>query len=138
MYYPRYTLQRLSRLGVVQSENIVEHVVGVSVRNQVENLRVTLSVLLLVNQQFTGDHGQDVAVWRGWLCVQGGDTVSHLLERQSNQLLHNVLCTLELGGLEGQHGLVTVQVTQLGSVGVELLVVEVTELGGNGVEVNCG
>lgn len=125
-----------SNLRVVQSENVVEHVERVSVWQQVEHLRVTLGVLLLVNQKLTGDHDQDVAVGRSWLGIQSGDSVGHLQERQGRQFLDNVLGTLELGGLEGQHRLLSVQVAQLGSVLVELLVVEVAELGGNGVKVD--
>lgn len=134
MYYS-YITRVLLR--VVQSENVVEHIVRVSVWNQVEHLGVTLRVLFLVNQQLTGHHDQNVAVWRSWLGVQGGNAVGHLLERQRNQLLHNVLGTLQLRGFEGQHGLVSVQVAQLVSVRVKLLVVEVTELGGHGVKVDC-
>lgn len=124
-------------LRVVQSEDIVEHVVGVSVWDQVEHLGVTLGVLLLINQQLAGDHHQDVSVGGSWLRVQGGDSVGNLLERQRHQLLYNVLGALQLRGLEGQHGLLSVQVAQLVSVRVELLVVEVAELGGNGVEIDC-
>lgn len=123
-------------LRVVQSENIVEHIVGVSIWDQVENLGVTLGVLLLVNQQLSGDHHQDVSVGGGWLGIQGGDSVGNLQEWQGDQLLNDVLGTLQLGSLESQHGLFSVQVTQLVSVRVELLVVEVAELGGNGVEVD--
>lgn len=62
--------------------------------------------------------------------------MGNLLEGQVYQLLNDGLGALKLRGLEGQHGLLTVQVTQLSSVGVELLIVEVAELGGDGVEVN--
>lgn len=103
-----------------------------------ENLRVTLSVLFLVNQQLAGDHGQDIAIRRGGLSIQSGDSVSHFLEGQGHQLLDNVLGALELRSLERQHRLVSVQVAQLVSVGVELLVVEVAELGGDGGEIDCG
>lgn len=130
-------LKNMYCLRVVQSENVVEHVVGAGVRDQVEHLGVSLGVLLLVNQQLTGDHDQNVAVWRGRLGIQGGDSVGNLGEWQGGEFLDNVLCSLQLGGLKGQHGLVPVQGGQLGPVGVELLVVEVAELGGNGVEV-CG
>lgn len=64
--------------------------------------------------------------------------MSYFLKGQGYQLLHNVLGALELGRFESQHGLFTVQVTQLGPVGVKLLVVEVAKLGGNGIKVNCG
>lgn len=56
-------------------------------------------------------------------------------EGQAGQLFHDVLGALHLGGLEGQHRLLSVEVTQLGSVTVELFVVELAELGSNGVEV---
>lgn len=62
--------------------------------------------------------------------------MGNLLEGQVYQLLNDGLSALKLRGLESQHGLLTVQVTQLSSVGVELLIVEVAELGGDGVEVN--
>lgn len=136
--YPREPLQNTPtphRLRVVQSEDVVEHVVRVSVWNQVEHLRVTLGVLLVVNHQLTSDHHQDVTLRRCWLGVQGGDSVCDLGEGQAGQLFHDVLGALHLGGLEGQHRLLSVEVTQLRSVTVELFVVELAELGSNGVEV---
>ena len=126
----------MDNLRVVQSEDVVEHVIRVPVWNQVEHLRVTLRVLLLVDQQLTSDHGQDIAVGRSRLCVQRRDSVSDFLEWQGDQFLNNVLRALELSGLEGQHRLLSVQIAQLVSVLVKLLVVEVAELGGNGVEVD--
>lgn len=122
---------------VVQSEDVVEHVVRGSIGNQVEHLRVTLGVLLFVDKQLAGHHDQNVALGRGGLGVQSGDSVGHLSKWQTGQLLHNVLGALQLRGLEGQHGLLSVQVAQLGSVVVELLVVEVAEFGGYGVEIDC-
>ena len=101
-----------------------------------ENLGITLGVLLLINEQLSGDHHQNVTISRSWLSIQSGDSVNDFLERQGNQLLDDILSTLKLSGLKRQHGLVSVQVTQLVSVLVELLVVKVTELGGNGVEVD--
>lgn len=102
-----------------------------------EHLRVTLGVLLLVNKQLTSHHDQNIALRRGGLGVQSGDSVGHFSKWQTGQLLHNVLGALQLRGLEGQHGLLSVQVAQLGSVVVELLVVEVAEFGGYGVEIDC-
>lgn len=102
-----------------------------------EHLRVTLGILLLVNQQLSSHHHQNVSIWRSWLSIQSRNSVGNLLEWQRHQLLHDILSTLQLGGLERQHRLFFVQVAQLVSVRVELLVVEVAELGGHGIEVNC-
>lgn len=101
-----------------------------------EHLRETLWVLLLIDEQITGDHHKNITVWRGWLRIQSGDTVGHLLERQGNKLLDDILGTLDLGGLKGQHGLLSVEVAQLGSVRIELVVVEFCELLGQGGKID--
>lgn len=132
-----YNWYSLSILRVVQSKDIVEHIVRVSIWNQVEDLRVSLLVLLIIDQQLTGNHDQNVTIRAGWLGIQSRNTVDNLGEWQRHQLLNDVLTALQLRGLEGQHRLIPVKVTQLGSIGVKLLVVEVAELGGDGVKVNC-
>ena len=121
---------------VVQTEDVVEDVVGVSLRDQVEDLGEALRVGLVVDEEVAGDHDEDVAALGGWLGVEGGDAVGDLLERQGDELLDDALGTLHLTGLEGQHRLVPVEVAELGSVGVKLVVVELGELLREGVEVH--
>lgn len=92
-----------------ETENVVEHKVGASVRNEVEYLGVSLGVLLLVNEKLTSDHDNDITVSRGGLGIQSSDSVGHLLEGERSQLLNDVLSTLDLRGLKGQHGLISLK-----------------------------
>lgn len=101
-----------------------------------EQLRVSLGVLLLVDEQLTGNHDENISVLRGRLGVQCGDSVAHLGEWQAGQLLNDGLGALDLVRLERKHRVVTVQVSELLSVLVELVVVEGAELLCESVEVN--
>lgn len=72
----------MSNLGVVQSEDVVQDVVGPVFWHEMENLGVSLGVLLLVDEKLTSDHDQHISVFASRLGVQRGNTVSDLGERQ--------------------------------------------------------
>jgi len=103
----------------------------------VEDLGVSLSVLLLINKELASDHDNNVtASRRGRLSIEGGDAVADLLERQRDELLNNALGALDLRGLKGEHGRVTVKVTELCAVSIKLLVVKGGKLLSNGLEID--
>lgn len=124
----------------VESENVVENIVRRSIGNQVEDLGVRERVVA-INAQLAGDkHNHVSALGRSGLGVNVGDLVSDLAKGQVNQLLDNGLGSLELSTSEGQHGVISVEVSELRPVGVKGLVVELAELLGEGVEIDrhCG
>lgn len=124
-------------LRVVESKDVVKHEEAVVLGDQVEDLGVSLSVLLLINKELASDHDNNVtASRRGRLGIEGGDAVADLLERQRDELLNNALGALDLRGLKGEHGRVTVKVTELRTVSVKLLVVKGGKLLSNGLEID--
>lgn len=62
-------------------------------------------VCFLVDEELAGDHTDHIAIWRRWLGIQGGNLVLNLLEWQGGELLNDGLRALDLGRLEGEHGL---------------------------------
>lgn len=126
----------LDTLRVVQSKDVVQHVVRLALGQQVEHLRISLGQGFLVKLQLAGDHDQDVAVGRRRLGVESQDLVDDLAERQVLQLGDDGLGPLDLRRLKRQHRVLAVQVAQLAAVQVERLVVEVAELLGHSGKVN--
>lgn len=102
-----------------------------------ENLGVRERVVA-INTELTGDKHNDVAALsRSGLGIDIGDLVLDLAKGKVDELLDNGLGTLELSTSEGQHRVVSVEVTELSSISVEGLVVELTELLGERVEIDC-
>jgi hypothetical protein len=60
-------------LRVVESKDVVKHMEAVLLGDQVEDLGVSLGVLLLTNKQFAGNHNNDVtASGRNRLSIESG------------------------------------------------------------------
>lgn len=121
----------------VESENVVEDIVRRSIRDQVENLGVRERVVA-INAQLSGDKHNDItSLSRSGLGVNIRNLVSDLAKGKANKFLNDSLGTLVLSTGEGEHRVITVEVTELRPVGIEGLVVELAELLGEGVEIDC-
>lgn len=120
---------------VDESEHVVEDIVALTLTKKLESLRVAHGLLLLIDQQTTGDHDHDAALRVRRLSIEGRDLVLHLLEGKRRQLLNNAADALNRGCFEGKHRVVTVETGQRLTVGVEGLVVELHELLSNILEV---
>lgn len=102
-----------------------------------ENLGVRERVVA-INAQLSGDKHNDItSLSRSGLGVNIRDLVSDLAKGKANKFLNDSLGTLVLSTGEGEHRVITVEVTELRPVGIEGLVVELAELLGEGVEIDC-
>jgi hypothetical protein len=120
---------KLFTLTEDQLEHVVEHkVLAAGVAGQLEGLGVVHRALLLIDKELAGDKDEDATLGNGGLGIEGGNLVLDLLERQSRELLSNVLSTEDRSGLEGQHGLLAVERDEALAIGVEGVVVELDEL----------
>lgn len=98
-----------------------------------EDLGELDGVLAAVDVEVAGDEAED-AVVHGRLCVEALD---HVLDRAEGvELVEDARDALELLSLEGEHGFLSVELLQVGSVGVEHVVVVLHELLADGNEVH--
>lgn len=84
-------------------------------------------MLLAGELEVTGDEDEHAAGGTGGLAIDGGDGVLALLEGEAGKLGNDVLRTLDLLALEGQHGRILVKIRQTRSVSIERRVVVLHE-----------
>lgn len=74
------------RSTIDKSEDVVEHVVGARVGDEVESLAEHLGVVAAVDENAARDHHQDATIGTGGLCISCRHAVAHLVEGK-------ILCT---------------------------------------------
>ena len=122
-YILTYSLTSVKSEHVVEAEEATAWVWG-----QVENLGEHERGLTIINKQLSDDKDNHAIVLGVRLAISANELVLDLLERKSDQLVDDVLSSLELLTLEGEERLFTVKGAKGRTIGVESIVVMLNEL----------
>ncbi|KAH3669871.1 hypothetical protein OGATHE_002683 [Ogataea polymorpha] len=78
-----------------------------------EDLRVSLGILFVINQKLTSNHNKNVSIFGCRLSIKGGNSVSHLVETKGCEFFNDVASTLDLGRLKSEHRVVSLNVVRI-------------------------